>query len=177
MEMCSGSPSACLDSCSVTVDFGAKRTACRLALKPDCLAQGASAWDTGSDGWVLRAVGLPRMFSSFSMHVSILSSLPSGKSQCVEGGVIFTAWWSRQCACKLSILSPTFFGEPVKIILSFLRISCLVTSSWLWNHWSRVGKITRQDTTERICQRLEISRKNKIPVPIILSHSKITNSN
>jgi len=35
------SPSACLDSCSV--GFGAKRRACHLALKPGCLAQGASA--------------------------------------------------------------------------------------------------------------------------------------
>ena len=41
MEMYSVSPSACLDSCSV--DFGAKGRACRLALKPGCLAQGASA--------------------------------------------------------------------------------------------------------------------------------------
>jgi len=35
------SPSACLASCSV--DFAAKRRACHLALKPGCLAQGASA--------------------------------------------------------------------------------------------------------------------------------------
>ena len=41
MEMCSGSLSACLDSYSV--DFGAKISACHLALKPGCLAQGASA--------------------------------------------------------------------------------------------------------------------------------------
>jgi len=39
MEMCSVSPSAFLDSCSV--DLGAKRRACCLALKPGCLAQGA----------------------------------------------------------------------------------------------------------------------------------------
>jgi len=40
MEMCSVSPSACLDSCSV--DFGVKRRACYLTLKPGCLAQGPS---------------------------------------------------------------------------------------------------------------------------------------
>ena len=40
IEMCSVSPSACLDKCSV--DFGAKRRVC-LALKPGCLSQGASA--------------------------------------------------------------------------------------------------------------------------------------
>ena len=73
MEMCSGSPSACLDSCNV--DFGSKRRDCRLAMKPGCLAQGASAWDTGSDGWVLRTVGLPRMFSPFAMHVSYVSTI------------------------------------------------------------------------------------------------------
>jgi len=41
MEMCSVSPSACLDKYSV--DFGVKRRPCRLALKSGCLAQGASA--------------------------------------------------------------------------------------------------------------------------------------
>ena len=53
-----------------SIGFGAKRRVCHLALKPGCLAQGASAWDTGRDGWVLR-VGLPRMFGPFTVHMSI----------------------------------------------------------------------------------------------------------
>ena len=31
--------------------------------------------------------------------------IPSGKSQCVKGGVIFADWWSRQCVFKLSVLT------------------------------------------------------------------------
>jgi len=36
-----------------------------LALKPGCLSQGTSVWDAGRDGWVLCAVGLPRMCSQW----------------------------------------------------------------------------------------------------------------
>ena len=79
MEMCSVSPSACLDSYSV--GFGVKRRACHLALKPDCLAQGVSAWDTGRDKYVLGAVRLPRMFCPFTMHVLILNCLDPWNSR------------------------------------------------------------------------------------------------
>ena len=44
-------------------------------------------------------------------------------------------------------------------------------------HGSCVEKITRHDTTGRICPRPEFSRKEKISVPTVFSHYKITNSN
>jgi len=107
MEMYSVSPSACLGSYSVGLCSEEKGLS--LALKPGCIRQGASARDTGRDGGVLRAVGLPRMFSLFDMHVLIpncrdpwgagiqapirgplsgartVCSIPSSKSQCFEG--------------------------------------------------------------------------------------------
>jgi len=59
------------------------------------------------------------------------------------------------------------------IIFSFLGISGLVTSSWLWIHNSRVEQMIRQDTNGRICDRL---RKEKIWVPTSFSHPSITDS-
>ena len=125
--MCSGSSSACLDSYSV--DFGAKIRACRKALKPGCLAQGGSAGDTVSDGkscapsgcracsvrspctcrsrtvGILEIAGIQAPVRGLFSGARTICSIPSCKSQCVEGGVIFADWWSRQCAFKLSILT------------------------------------------------------------------------
>ena len=112
--MCSGSPSACLDSCSV--DFGAKIRACRLALKPGCLAQGASAEILGvmvescapsgcracsvrspctcrsRTVGILEIAGIQAPVRGVLSGARTICSIPSGKSQCVEGGVIFADW-------------------------------------------------------------------------------------
>ena len=125
--MCSVSPSACLDSCSV--DFGAKIRACRLALKPvvsrrepvpeilgvmveSCAPLGCRACSVRSPCtcrsrtvWILEITGIQAPVRGLLSGARTICSIPSGKSQCVEGGVIFADWWSRQCAFKLSILT------------------------------------------------------------------------
>ena len=54
---------------------------------------------------ILEIAGIQTPIRGLLSGARTFCSIPSGKSQCVEGGVIFTAWWSRQCAFKLSILS------------------------------------------------------------------------
>ena len=152
--MCSGSPSACLDSWSV--DFGAKIRTCRLALKPGCLTQGAipgsqclgvMVESCAPSGCRACSVRSPRPCTCRSRTVGILEiagvqapirgllsgahtvcSIPSGKLQCVEGGVIIAAWWSRQCAFKLSILSLHMLQKSTVYIL-FFSVSTLTSET------------------------------------------------
>jgi len=57
----------------------------------------------------LKIAGIQAPIRGLWSFVRTVCSIPSGKSQYVEGGVIFAAWWSRQCAFKLSIFSLDIF--------------------------------------------------------------------
>ena len=71
---------------------------------------------------ILEIAGFRRQYEGFCQA----RAPSSGKSQCVEGGVIFAAWWSRQCAFKLSILSPTFYRNPEVFSFVFKNFSSIL---------------------------------------------------
>jgi len=54
---------------------------------------------------ILEITGIQAPVRGLLSGARTICSIPSGKSQYVEGGVIFAAWWSRQCSFKLSILT------------------------------------------------------------------------
>jgi len=54
---------------------------------------------------ILEIAGIQAPVRGLLSGARTICSIPSGKSQCVEGGVIFADWWSRQCAFKLSVLT------------------------------------------------------------------------
>ena len=87
---------------------------------------------------ILEIAGIQAPVRGLLSGARTICSIPSGKSQCVEGGVIFADWWSRQCAFKLSILthvghsrgSPSLFvflGFPTFFFFFFPNLSNLST--------------------------------------------------